>query len=86
MDATSPAEKERVHCKPAGATAPLGTVKFRFREIVPPNPTLPEDSAKELVCPNDGTFAKNKQVIARVRVRPRHVIELASSRNTKYQY
>ena len=77
-EATLPAtEGETVHCKPAGWTAPFGTVKFKFRDTVPPGPVLPEDNAKELVCPNSsGALTKSRKGAARIGVSPRF-IELA---------
>ena len=37
-----------------------GAVQFRFRGIVPPNATLPEDSVKDPVCPSKAVEVKSE--------------------------
>jgi hypothetical protein len=41
-----------VHCKPAGSL-PAGDVNVRFRDTVPSAAVVPEDKAKESVCPKE---------------------------------
>jgi len=64
-EVTSLCEYVNVHCKAAGSL-PAGAVKVRFNDIVPSEPTVPDDKPILSVCPIRGDAAANRSMLMKV--------------------